>query len=81
MGYGEEACSEASSGEADEYAAYEAMARKNVIEPTKRVAELARRAGLVYEGDHDGRLSLRLEDPLLEALIKEHPEKDPANVK
>jgi len=35
-------------------------------------------SGVHYRpGDQD----LRLHDPLLEALIKEHPEKDPAKIK
>jgi len=40
-----------------------------------------RRDRLVDAGEHDGRPNLRLEDALLLALIREHPEKDPAKIK
>jgi hypothetical protein len=53
----------------------------------KKTEELRRRQRIRTETEatHDGRpktfMGLEEFDPLLEALIKEHPEKDPAKIK
>ena len=52
----------------------------------ERVRKLQQTRQIKIEADsgknyHPGEVGLDVHDPLLDALIKEHPEKDPANLK